>query len=36
MKYETDGITIEESVGLKLKMHSFLVDNNIGHKKPNA
>ena len=36
MKYETDGITIEEFVGLKLKMHSFLVDNNIGHKKPNA
>ena len=32
MKNETGGVAIEESVGLKLKMYSLLVDNN-EHKK---
>ena len=34
MKYETGGVANEEFVGLKLKMYSFLVDdNNSEHKK---
>ena len=33
MKDETDGVAIEEFVGLKPKMHSFLVDVNREHKK---
>ena len=32
MKSETDGVAIEEIVGLKPKMYSFLVENN-EHKK---
>ena len=32
MKNETGGVTIEEFVGLKPKMYSFLIDNN-EHKK---
>ena len=32
MKDETGGVTIEEFVGLKPKMYSFLVDND-EHKK---
>ena len=32
MKDETGGVAIEEFVGLKPKMYSFLVDNN-EHKK---
>ena len=35
MKDETGGVAIEEIFGLKLKMHSFLVDNN-EHKKQKA
>ena len=33
MKDETGGVDIEEFVGLKSKMYSFLVDDNIEHKK---
>ena len=33
MKDETAGAAIEEFVGLKPKMYSYLVDNNSGHKK---
>ena len=33
MKDETDGIAIEEFVGLKPKMYSYLVDDNSEHKK---
>ena len=33
MKDETCGDAIEEFVGLKPKMHSFFVDDNIEHKK---
>ena len=33
MKDETDGVAIEEFVGLKPKMHSFLVDVNREHQK---
>ena len=33
MKNETGGVTIEEFVGLKAKMYSFLVDENSQHKK---
>ena len=33
MKDETDGVAIEEVVGLKPKMHSFLVDVNREQKK---
>ena len=33
MKDETRGVAIEEFVGLKPKMYSFLVDNNSVHKK---
>ena len=35
MKNETGGVPIEEFVGLKRKMYSFLVDNN-EHKKAKA
>ena len=35
MKDETGGVAIEEFVGLKPKMYSFLVDNS-EHKKPKA
>ena len=34
-KDETPGVTIEEFVGLKPKMCSYLVDNNSEHKKAN-
>ena len=33
MKDETTDVTIEEFVGWKSKMHSFLVDDNSEHKK---
>ena len=33
MKDKTAGVVIEEFVGLKPKMYSFLVDNNTEHKK---
>ena len=33
MKDETGGVTIEEFVGLKLKMYLFLVDDNSVDKK---
>ena len=33
MKDETAGIAIEEFVGLKPKMYSYLVDDNSDHKK---
>ena len=33
MKDETGGVTVEEFVGLKSKMYSFLVDDNSEHKK---
>ena len=33
MKDETGGVVIEEFVGLKAKMYSFLVDDNSEHKK---
>ena len=33
MKDETDSVVIEEFVGLKPKMYSFLVDDNSEHKK---
>ena len=33
MKDETAGIAIEEFVGLKLRMYSYLVGNNSKHKK---
>ena len=33
MKDETPGVAIEECVGLKPKMYSFLVDDNSEHKK---
>ena len=33
MKDETAGVAIEEFVGLKRKMYSYLVDGNSGHKK---
>ena len=33
MKDELDGLAIEEIVGLKPKMYSFLVDDNNDHKK---
>ena len=33
MKGGTSGVAIEEFVGLKPKMYSFLVDNNSEHKK---
>ena len=33
MKDETDGIAIEEFIGLKPKMYSYLVDDNSEHKK---
>ena len=33
MKNKTGGLAIEEFVGLKPKMYSFLVDDNIEHKK---
>ena len=33
MKDETTGIAIEEFVGLKPKMYSYLVSDNIEHKK---
>ena len=33
MKDETGGVAIEEFVGLKPKMYSFLVDDNSEHKK---
>ena len=33
MKDETGGVAIEEFVGLKPKMYSFLVDDNSKHKK---
>ena len=33
MKDEIGGLTIEEFVGLKPKMYSFLVDDNSEHKK---
>ena len=33
MKYETSRVAIKRLVGLKLKMYSFLVDNNSKHKK---
>ena len=32
MKDETDGVEIEELVGLKPKMYSFLVDDNSEYK----
>ena len=33
MKYETVGVAIEEFVGLKSKMYSYLVNDNSEHKK---
>ena len=33
MKDETAGVVIEEFVGLKPKMYSYLVDDNSEHKK---
>ena len=33
MKNETDDVTIEEFVGLKSKMYSYLLDDNNEHKK---
>ena len=33
MKDETGGVTIQEFVGLKSRMHSFLADDNSEHKK---
>ena len=33
MKDETGGVAVEEFVGLKPKMHSFLVDNNSEYKQ---
>ena len=33
MKNETGGVAIQEFVGLKPKMYSFLVDDNSEHKK---
>ena len=33
MKDETAGVAIEEFVGLKPKMYSYLVDDNSEHKK---
>ena len=33
MKYETDGVAIEEFAGLKSKMYSYLVNDNSEHKK---
>ena len=33
MKHETRGVAIEEFVGLKPKMYSFLVDDSSEHKK---
>ena len=33
MKDETSSVVIEEFVGLKPKMHSFLLDDNSEHKK---
>ena len=33
MKDEASGVAIKEFVGLKSKMHSFLVDHNDKHKK---
>ena len=33
MKDEIGGLTIEEFVGLKPKMYSFLVDDNSEHRK---
>ena len=33
MKYETIGVAIEEFVGLKPKLYSYLVDDNSEHKK---
>ena len=33
MKYERDGVAIEEFVGLKSKIYLFLVDDNSEHKK---
>ena len=33
MKDETGGVAIEELVGLKLQMNSFLVDDNSEHQK---
>ena len=33
MKDKTGGLAIEEFVGLKPKMYSFMVDDNIEHKK---
>ena len=33
MKAETAGVAIEEFVGLKLKMYSYLVNDNNEHKK---
>ena len=33
MKDETVGIAIEEFVGIKQKMYSYLVDDNIKHKR---
>ena len=35
MKDETAGTAIEEFLGLKPKMYSYLVDDNNDHKKPN-
>ena len=36
MKDETGGVAIEKFVGLKTKMHLFLVDDNSEHKKANV
>ena len=33
MKYERDGVAIEEFVGLKSKIYLFLIDDNSEHKK---
>ena len=33
LKHETGGVTIEEFVGLKPRIHSFLVDDSREHKK---
>ena len=33
MENETAGVAIEEFVGLKVKMYSYLVDDNSEHKK---
>ena len=33
MKDETDSVALKEFVGVKPKMHSFLVDDNSEHKK---